>query len=98
MTSHVQSDVSPQGSVVSISSSTKSKSVMETILVEKIEKLPVGDPEERALVRTDSVDSAGSFTSSTSDVCRCDDCLLGIADLYAQETVEENKLKKKVRI
>lgn len=32
------------------------------------------------LTRTDSVDSTGSLSSASSDVCRCDDCLLGIAD------------------
>lgn len=35
------------------------------------------------LLRTDSTDSASSFSSASSDVCRCDDCLLGTADVWA---------------
>ncbi|RZC36481.1 hypothetical protein BDFB_011913 [Asbolus verrucosus] len=74
------------------------KSLMESLLVAKMEQVTLGHP-SRQLVRTDSADSAssmGSVTSTTSDVCRCDDCLLGIADLYAQEPTEENKQKKKM--
>ncbi|KAK3909913.1 Protein translocase subunit [Frankliniella fusca] len=35
------------------------------------------------LLRTDSTDSASSFSSASSDVCRCDDCLLGTVDVWA---------------
>ena len=66
----------------------------------KMEQVTLGHP-GRPLVRTDSADSAsslGSVTSTTSDVCRCDDCLLGIADLYAQEPSEDNKHRKKVNV
>lgn len=72
------------------------KSLMESLLVAKMEQ--VGHPAGKQLVRTDSADSAssmGSVASTTSDLCRCDDCLLGIADLYAQEAHDSKK--KKVR-
>ncbi|KAH0810369.1 hypothetical protein MTP99_011936 [Tenebrio molitor] len=78
--------------------SARPKTLMESLLVAKMEQATVGHP-GKPLVRTDSADSAssmGSVTSTTSDVCRCDDCLLGIADLYAQTPAEENKQKKKV--
>lgn len=70
---------------------------MEQLLVAKMEQVTLGC-HVKQLVRTDSADSAsslGSVTSIASDVCRCDDCLLGIVDLYAQEG-DENKPKKKV--
>ncbi|KYB27918.1 hypothetical protein TcasGA2_TC031102 [Tribolium castaneum] len=76
--------------------SSRPKSLMESLLVAKMEQVTAGHP--KPLVRTDSADSAssmGSVTSTTSDVCRCDDCLLGIADLYAQPV--EDSRKKKVR-
>ncbi|XP_063913581.1 inositol-trisphosphate 3-kinase B isoform X5 [Zophobas morio] len=82
---------------MSAHSSTRPKSLMESLLVAKMEQVTLGHP-GRPLVRTDSADSAsslGSVTSTTSDVCRCDDCLLGIADLYAQEPSEDNKHRKK---
>lgn len=78
--------------------SSRPKTLMESLLVAKMEQL--GHP-SRQLVRTDSADSTssmGSVTSINSDVCRCDDCLLGIADLYAQEPTEGNKVKKKVSL
>lgn len=105
MTSHLRSATPPppQGGSLQLppqppSNSSRSKSLMESLLVAKMEQVALGGPQGRPLIRTDSTDSAssiGSLTSVTSDVCRCDDCLLGIADLYAQET-EEPKVKKKV--
>lgn len=77
---------------------TRPKSLMETLLVAKMEQVTIGC-HVKQLVRTDSADSAsslGSLTSVASDVCRCDDCLLGIVDLYAQESADGNKPKKKV--
>lgn len=107
MTSHLRSATPPpppQGGSLQLppqppsSNSSRSKSLMESLLVAKMEQVALGGPQSRPLIRTDSTDSAssiGSLTSVTSDVCRCDDCLLGIADLYAQET-EEPKVRKKV--
>lgn len=88
------------GRHVPIQSHQRPKSLMESLLAAKMEQVTAGHP-SRQLIRTDSADSAssmGSITSTTSDVCRCDDCLLGIADLYAQESSEALKLKKKVNI
>jgi hypothetical protein len=48
------------------------------------------------LLRTDSTDSASSLSSTSSDVCRCDDCLLGISDLYITSPEEEARSRKKV--
>lgn len=89
------------------STSSRSKSLMENLLIAKMEQVALGGsgsvscgPQGRTLLRTDSVDSTssiGSITSLSSDVCRCDDCLLGIADLYAQEC-EETKSRKKVKL
>lgn len=49
------------------------------------------------LRRTDSLDSTSSLGSLAfgEDVCRCDDCLLGIVDLYVISAAEA--AKKKVR-
>lgn len=82
----------------------RSKSLMESLLVAKMERAASGTSgvsgaKGRTLVRTDSVDSAssmGSLSSLSSDVCRCDDCLLGIADLYAQTFDDDVKHRKKV--
>lgn len=78
------------------SPSPRSKTLMETLLVAKMEQITLGHP-GRPLVRTDSGDSASSFGSvnsfTRSDVCRCDDCLLGIGDLWQQDGVEEKKKK-----
>lgn len=84
---------------MSAHNSSKPKTLMESLLVAKMEQVTMGHP-GRPLVRTDSADSTssmGSVTSSTSDVCRCDDCLLGIADLYAQEPSGDRQ-KKKVNV
>lgn len=91
MASHMRSATPPPMP----SSSSRPKSLMESLLVAKMEQVTLGHP-GRKLVRTDSADSSSSFgsiTSMTSDVCRCDDCLLGIADLYAQEPAEEKRKK-----
>nr|XP_032296496.1 dynein assembly factor 3, axonemal homolog isoform X2 [Drosophila virilis] len=51
------------------------------------------------LRRTDSLDSTSSLGSLAfgEDVCRCDDCLLGIVDLYVISAAEAAK-KKGIRI
>lgn len=53
------------------------------------------------LLRCDSMDSVSSIGSIGSlilgdDVCRCDDCILGIVDLYITGPQERAALKKKV--
>ncbi|XP_030382399.1 inositol-trisphosphate 3-kinase B isoform X2 [Scaptodrosophila lebanonensis] len=47
------------------------------------------------LRRTDSLDSTSSIGSLAfgEDVCRCDDCLLGIVDLYVISAAEASKKK-----
>lgn len=47
------------------------------------------------LRRTDSLDSTSSLGSLAfgEDVCRCDDCLLGIVDLYVLSAAEAAKKK-----
>ncbi|CAH1159855.1 unnamed protein product [Phaedon cochleariae] len=76
--------------------SSRPKSLMESLLVAKMEQVALRHP-GRQLVRTDSADSASSFGSinsaTASDVCRCDDCLLGIGDLWQQEGSEERRKK-----
>lgn len=72
----------------------KPRSLMESLLVAKMEALTTG-----RLVRTDSMDSCSSFGSMSSlpsDVCRCDDCLLGIVDFYMTSPVEISRGYKKV--
>ncbi|CAH0561126.1 unnamed protein product [Brassicogethes aeneus] len=93
MTSHFRSATPPPIPV----HPTRPKSLMETLLVAKMEQVALGHP-GRPFLRTDSADSnssMGSVNSATSDVCRCDDCLLGIADLYAQEHGADDDSKKK---
>ncbi|EDW30673.1 GL26914 [Drosophila persimilis] len=50
------------------------------------------------LRRTDSLDSTSSLGSLAfgEDVCRCDDCLLGIVDLYVISAAEAAKKKKRL--
>lgn len=101
----VQLSSSASTTTTTTSTSSKPKSLMENLLIAKMEQVALGasgnisaGPQGRTLLRTDSVDSTssiGSITSLASDVCRCDDCLLGIADLYAQEC-EETRSRKKV--
>lgn len=67
---------------------------MESLLVAKMEALSTGK-----LVRTDSMDSCSSFGSMSSlpsDVCRCDDCLLGIVDFYMPGPSDMNRTLRKV--
>ncbi|CAH0726899.1 unnamed protein product, partial [Brenthis ino] len=76
-------------------SPARPRSLMESLLVAKMEALSTGK-----LVRTDSLDSCSSFGSMSSlpsDVCRCDDCLLGIVDFYLPSP-DSNKTFKKVGI
>lgn len=76
-------------------SPARPRSLMESLLVAKMEALSTGK-----LVRTDSLDSCSSFGSMSSlpsDVCRCDDCLLGIVDFYMPTLADGSKSFKKVR-
>ncbi|XP_019847346.2 inositol-trisphosphate 3-kinase A isoform X3 [Bactrocera dorsalis] len=68
-------------------SSSRPRTLMEQLLARKIEAAAQSGPGGSRLRRTDSLDSASSIGSLGSlvlgdDVCRCDDCLLGIVDLY----------------
>uniref|UniRef100_A0A1B0DQ44 Uncharacterized protein n=1 Tax=Phlebotomus papatasi TaxID=29031 RepID=A0A1B0DQ44_PHLPP len=77
--------------------------LMETLLAKKIEMASQqggAGPGGSRLFRTDSLDSTSSIGSLGSlalgeDVCRCDDCLLGIVDLYTISPVEQALAKKK---
>ncbi|KAF9820080.1 hypothetical protein SFRURICE_015149 [Spodoptera frugiperda] len=74
-------------------SPARPRSLMESLLVAKMEALSTGK-----LVRTDSMDSCSSFGSMSSlpsDVCRCDDCLLGIVDFYMPSPADVNKALRK---
>lgn len=81
-------------------SSSRPRSLMEQLLARKIEAAAqsVTGPGGVRLRRTDSLDSTSSIGSLGSlvlgdDVCRCDDCLLGIVDLYV---ISAEAAKKKV--
>lgn len=81
--------------------SSRPKTLMEILLAKKIEAASAEGGSGRRLFRTDSMDSMSSIGSCTSsmlgeDVCRCDDCLLGIVDLYIIQPNERASLKKKV--
>lgn len=94
----------------SSSPSTRPKSLMELLLAKKIEAAsaqgsilggPGGGGGPSKLFRCDSMDSLSSIGSLGSlilgdDVCRCDDCLLGIVDLWIAGPQEKALLKKKV--
>ncbi|KDR16477.1 hypothetical protein L798_08786 [Zootermopsis nevadensis] len=108
MTSDVRSPTPPppptsSGSVQS-QTPVRPRTLMETLLVAKMEKAgacltstsPPSTLPPALLLRTDSTDSASSLSSTSSDVCRCDDCLLGIADLYVTSPEEEARGRKKV--
>lgn len=82
-------------------STTRPRTLMEQLLAKKIENASQQGPGGSKLFRTDSLDSTSSIGSIGSlilgdDVCRCDDCLLGIVDLYKQGPVETALAKKKV--
>uniref|UniRef100_A0A182RFW7 Uncharacterized protein n=1 Tax=Anopheles funestus TaxID=62324 RepID=A0A182RFW7_ANOFN len=70
------------------SSNSLPRALMEALLAKKIEEASQQTgPGGSRLIRTDSMDSTSSIGSLGSlilgdDVCRCDDCLLGIVDLY----------------
>lgn len=83
------------------SSSNRPKSLMEVLLAKKIEAASQNNPGASRLLRTDSLDSVSSIGSLGSiilgeDVCRCDDCLLGIVDLWIIGPAEKALEKKKV--
>ncbi|XP_055908779.1 inositol-trisphosphate 3-kinase A isoform X2 [Eupeodes corollae] len=68
-------------------SSSRPRTLMEQLLARKIDTVAQTGPGGSRLCRTDSLDSTSSIGSLGSmvlgdDVCRCDDCLLGIVDLY----------------
>lgn len=101
MTHNVRSPSPPSDSLVSSTCTARPRTLMESLLVAKMEKVGCSQG-SRSLVRTDSIDSTSSFGSvasnPSSDFCRCDDCLLGITDFFALTAQEEqrNKEKKKV--
>lgn len=80
---------------------------MESILIAKMEKATVAgsttslvngyvSPGSKSLMRTDSLGSTSSFTSTSSlgsDYCKCDDCLLGIADLSIDSSQQIRRKK-----
>lgn len=79
--------------------SVKGKTLMETLLLKKIESAQ----HPNQLLRNDSFDSIGTISSWGStrygdDVCRCDDCLLGIVDpwMFASEEISNGKRKVKI--
>lgn len=85
--------------------SSRPKSLMELLLAKKIEAASAEAAglalSGHRLLRTDSMDSVSSIGSCTSsmlgeDVCRCDDCLLGIVDLYVIPPQTKASLSKKV--
>ncbi|KAK9870846.1 hypothetical protein WA026_009810 [Henosepilachna vigintioctopunctata] len=103
MSSNLFSDSSTSqssGSLTLPMAPRRPKSMVENLLVAKMEQVAMGA--HRQLVRSDSVDSnssVGSVGSLTSnDVCRCDDCILGIGDLYAQLEICEGSRRKKVTL
>lgn len=85
---------------------------MELLLAKKIEAAAAaqgglsaaGSSLTSKLLRTDSFDSVSSLGSSLGsmvlgdDVCRCDDCLLGINDLWIAGPNEKMKAMSKVCI
>lgn len=82
------------------SSSSRPRTLMETLLARKIEAAAQTGPGGSRLLRTDSLDSNSSIGSIIlgEDVCRCDDCLLGIVDLYTIGPKESALATKKVNI
>lgn len=98
----------------SSSPSARPKTLMEMLLAKKIEAAAAaqgatglggpGTSLTSKLLRTDSFDSVSSLGSSLGslvlgdDVCRCDDCLLGIVDLWIAGPAEKAMAKKKVYI
>lgn len=81
-------------------STARPRTLMEALLAKKIEAASADGlgPGGSRLLRTDSLDSNSSLGSMIfgDDVCRCDDCLLGIVDLYTIGPAEKVLGKKKV--
>lgn len=93
----VSSALSAPLSLTSIASG-RHRSLMESLLARKIEMEGAGSMHpDRRLLRTDSLDSTSSIGSLSEDVCHCDDCLLGIADLYTIGPTESAMARKKVK-
>lgn len=87
---------STPGGTLPPAASERKKSLMESILAAKIEQATTN---KRIFSRNDSADSAssmGSAASTTSNFCHCDDCLLGIADLYSETSSSARANAKKV--
>lgn len=79
------------------------RTLMESLLIAKMERASLNGGcghqygSHPSLVRTDSIgsnSSLDSMSSMSSDVCRCDDCLLGIADLYINTFAYEGRRRK----
>lgn len=79
------------------------RTLMEALLIAKMERASLNGcsghqyGSHPSLVRTDSIGSTSSLDSMSSlnsDVCRCDDCLLGIADLYINTFAYEGRHRK----
>lgn len=90
--------------MTSYNNMSRPKTLMELLLAKKIEAASAEGlaGSGRRLLRTDSMDSVSSIGSCTSsmlgeDVCRCDDCLLGIVDLYVIPPQTKASLTKKVK-
>lgn len=82
------------------------RTLMEALLIAKMERASLNGSgglqygSHPSLVRTDSIGSTSSLdsmSSMNSDVCRCDDCLLGIADLLYINTYAYEGRRRKVR-
>jgi len=105
---HHSTLLTPSLSMSSLTHSSRPRSLMENILIAKMERANLNNdrllqhgyisPSTKSLFRTDSIGSTSSFTSDSSigsEYCRCDDCLLGIADLSVASS--QRLRRKKVR-
>lgn len=90
----------------SLSCLHRPRTLMEALLIAKMERASLNGGaghqygSHPSLVRTDSIGSTSSLdsmSSMNSDVCRCDDCLLGIADLLYINTFAYEGRRRKVR-
>jgi len=80
------------------------RTLMESLLIAKMERASLNGGaghqygSHPSLVRTDSIGSTSSLdsmSSMSSDLCRCDDCLLGISDtLYINTSGYEGRRRK----
>jgi len=82
------------------------RTLMESLLIAKMERASLNGGgghqygSHPSLVRTDSIGSTSSLdsmSSMSSDLCRCDDCLLGISDLLYINTSGYEGRRRKVR-